>query len=162
MKVVRVDKLYRLETSIWLPVAPNDLFPFFTDACNLEQLTPPHMSFSVLTPRPIVMGVGTLIDYKLRIRGFPVRWRTEITEWDPPHRFADNQLRGPYNRWYHTHTFAPDRGGTLCSDVVEYLPPGGPLTPLVNTVFVRRDVEAVFRYRESVLRQLYDPCAGAP
>jgi len=96
------------------------VFPFFAEARNLETLTPPWLKFEVLTPAPIVMRPGTLIDYRIRVHGLPIRWRTEITAWDPPHRFVDVQLHGPYTLWHHTHTFEERDGGTLCLDHVRY------------------------------------------
>ena len=103
------------------------MFPFFAEARNLETLTPPWVKFKVLTPPPITMQPGTLIDYKIKAHGWPISWRTEIAEWNPPHRFVDLQLRGPYTLWRHTHTFEEREGGTLCRDHVRYRPRGGAL-----------------------------------
>ena len=89
-------KTFTLTNELWLPQQPQDVFPFFADAFNLERLTPPSLGFQVLTPPPIEMRVGTLIDYRVRLRGIPMRWQSEITEWEPPHRFVDEQRRGPY------------------------------------------------------------------
>ncbi|RMH27341.1 MAG: CDP-paratose 2-epimerase [Planctomycetota bacterium] len=131
-----------------MPTPIDDLYPFFADAYNLQEITPNYLNFEVLTPRPIPMKPGALIDYKLRVRGLPIRWRTEISVWDPPHRFVDQQLKGPYERWHHTHTFEPTPdGGTLCTDRVEYRPLGGPLAPIINTLFVQRDVVDIFKHR---------------
>ncbi len=145
--ITRDGKDWRLDMTQWLPLPPDALFTFFGDAHNLERITPDLLGFKVLTPAPIDMHAGTLIDYKLRVRGIPLRWRTRIEAWDPPHRFIDNQLRGPYQRWHHTHTFDPQDGGTLCTDRVRYRPPGGPLAPLINKLAVQRDVLAIFRHR---------------
>ena len=136
------------ETEQWLPIAREKVFPFFADARNLEIITPPWLNFTVLTPGEIKMAAGTLIDYQLRIHGIPVRWRTEIATWEPPFRFTDQQLRGPYRRWHHTHTFTERDGGTLCHDRVEYSVPGG---ALVNWLFVRHDVKKIFNYRAEAL-----------
>lgn len=138
-----------LTRSIWLPRPRDEVFAFFSDAHNLEQLTPPFLRFEVLTPAPIPMRAGALIDYRLRLRGIPIRWRTEIAEWDPPRRFVDVQLRGPYRLWRHTHEFSDENGGTRCDDRVEYLVPGG---ALVAKLFVQRDVERIFEYREAQMR----------
>lgn len=129
---------------MWLPRPIEEVFDFFSDARNLEALTPPTLRFEILTPSPIRMEVGTLIDYKLRLRGIPIRWRSEITAWEPPHRFVDEQIRGPYRLWAHEHTFAERDGGTLTRDVVKYAVHGG---ALVNRVFVERDVRKIFEYR---------------
>lgn len=131
-----------------VPTPARDLFPFFADAYNLESITPDYLRFEVLTPKPILMEAGTLIDYRLRVRGVPIRWKTEIAVWDPPRRFVDQQLSGPYERWHHTHRFEPTPdGGTLCTDRVEYRPIGGPLATIANALFVQRDVTGIFKYR---------------
>jgi ligand-binding SRPBCC domain-containing protein len=136
------------ESELWLPVPRERVFPFFADARNLEVITPPWLNFNVLTPGDIEMRVGAIIDYRLKIRGLPVRWRTEITGWNPPVSFCDEQRRGPYHRWSHTHTFAEKDGGTLCGDRVIYAVPGG---ALVNYFFVHRDVEKIFKYRAAAM-----------
>ena len=105
-------KTFTLTNELWLPHQPQDVFPFFADAFNLERLTPPSLGFRVLTPPPIEMKVGTLIDYRVRLRGVPMRWQSEITAWEPPHRFVDEQRRGPYRLWIHEHTFTSQDGGT--------------------------------------------------
>ena len=138
------------ETELWLPVAREKVFPFFADARNLEVITPPWLNFKIRTPGQIPMRVGALIDYQIRIHGWPVRWRTKITGWNPPSSFRDEQLRGPYRLWRHTHTFEEKDGGTLCRDRVEYAVPGG---ALVNRLFVRRDVEKIFAYRAGALQK---------
>jgi len=141
-----------MQTEVWLPRPRSEVFPFFAEARNLEALTPPWLRFEVRTPAPIEMRAGTLIDYRIRVHGLPIRWRTEIREWRPPHGFVDVQLRGPYRLWEHTHTFEERDGGTLCRDVVRYLPLGG---ALVNWLFVRRDVERIFAFRERRMRELF-------
>jgi len=140
------------ESSIWLPRPLDEVFAFFSDASNLEVITPPWLSFSVVTPAPIEMRPGTLIDYRLRFRGFPLRWRSEITSWDPPHRFADAQVKGPYRQWIHEHTFVEKDGGTLAGDRVEYAVWGG---ALANALVVRRDVERIFDYRRQTLTAMF-------
>ena len=138
------------ETELWLPLPREKIFPFFADAKNLETITPPWLNFRILTPGEIPMRVGALIDYQIRIHGFPVCWRTKITGWNPPASFVDEQLRGPYRRWRHTHTFEEKNGGTLCGDRVEYAVPGG---ALINHLFVRRDVARIFAYRALALKK---------
>jgi ligand-binding SRPBCC domain-containing protein len=145
-------KEFTLQTELWLPRPRNEIFPFFAEARNLETLTPPWLKFEVLTPLPIVMRAGTLVDYRIRVHGIPIRWRTEIAEWQPPHRFVDVQLRGPYTLWHHTHTFEELDGGTLCLDHIRYRPRGG---ALVNWLFVRRDVEKIFRYRQERMKEMF-------
>jgi ligand-binding SRPBCC domain-containing protein len=147
-------KAYLLETELWLPQPRAEVFSFFADAYNLETITPPWLNFEVLTPAPIVMRHGTLIDYRIRIHGVSVRWRTEIKIWQPPHQFVDEQLHGPYKLWQHTHTFEERDGGTRCTDQVRYHPRGG---ALMNWLFVRRDVENIFEYRRQRLLAVFAP-----
>jgi ligand-binding SRPBCC domain-containing protein len=130
-----------------LPGTPADVFAFFADPRNLEAITPPLLRFRVVTPEPIVMGRGTLIRYRLRVRGVPIAWLTEIQAWEPPHRFVDEQRKGPYAMWHHTHTFVADGDETIMRDVVRYRVGYGPLGVLANALIVRRDVEAIFDYR---------------
>jgi ligand-binding SRPBCC domain-containing protein len=124
------------------------VFAFFADPLNLEAITPPLLSFAVVTPAPITMGIGTFIQYRLRVHGVPMRWDTLIQAWEPPRRFVDVQLRGPYRLWHHTHELAPlDDGRTLMRDTVRYDLGFGALGALAHRVVVRRDLEAIFAYR---------------
>lgn len=144
--------MFHFKDELWLPRNRDEVFPFFADARNLSEITPPWVQFQVVTPAPIVMQPGTLIDYRIRVHGLPIRWRTEITEWNPPHRFVDVQLRGPYSLWHHTHTFEEKDGGTLCVDNVTYRPRGG---AIINRLFVRKDVHRIFAYRRKRLLELF-------
>lgn len=141
---------YLLATDQWFPVPRETVFPFFGDAANLEAITPPWLRFEVVTPSPIDMQPGQLIDYKLRLHYVPIRWRTEISVWEPPVRFVDRQLKGPYHFWVHEHTFEEQAGGTLVRDRVEYKVPGG---RLVHALLVRRDLERIFTFRRQVLER---------
>ncbi len=144
---------FLLEAEQVVPRIRDEVFPFFADASNLETLTPPWLGFRILTPRPILMRPGTIIDYRISLRGIPMRWRTLISTWEPPYRFVDEQLRGPYARWVHEHTFDEVPGGTLCRDRVSYaLPVGGQLGRWAHTLFVRRDLERIFAYRRAKMR----------
>jgi ligand-binding SRPBCC domain-containing protein len=143
---------YTFNDNVWLPRPIEEIFTYFSAARNLEELTPPWLKFQVMTPDPIVMDTGTLIDYKITIHGFPIRWQTQIVEWAPPHRFIDVQLSGPYKLWHHTHTFTAQRGGTLCRDDVRYYPKGG---ALANTLFVSKDVKRIFDFRKQKLQELF-------
>ena len=145
-------KEFTFHTELWLPRPRDEVFAFFADAHNLQTITPPWLNFEVLTPGPITMRPGALIDYRIRVHGLPIRWRTEITEWNPPQRFVDRQIRGPYTLWHHTHTFEESGGATLCKDDVSYRPRGG---SLVNWLFVRRDVESIFAFRTKRLAHVF-------
>ena len=145
-------QLHKFKQMLWIRRKPAEVFPFFSDARNLELLTPAWLSFQILTPLPIEMRVGTLIDYRLKLRGVPFRWQTEITEWEPPFRFVDVQKRGPFRKWVHEHRFDEWDQGTLVKDVVTYAVPGG---RIVDKLFVRRDVKRIFAHRESQLRRQF-------
>jgi ligand-binding SRPBCC domain-containing protein len=144
-------KVREFSTEIWLPRPVEEVFAFFSNPANLDTITPPWMSFRTVTPLPIDMRVGTLIDYRLRVRGIPMRWRSHIAVWDPPHRFQDEQVRGPYSRWVHEHTFATRDGGTLVGDHVSY---ATPLDFLLHRFVVRPDIERIFAYRSKALERL--------
>lgn len=148
-----VMHVHTLRFDQFLPAARAEVFPFFADAANLERITPPWVQFWILTPAPIAMRAGALIDYRIRVHGLPLRWRTEIAEWEPPWRFVDVQLRGPYRIWHHTHTFVEVGGGTLCRDEIAYAVWGG---SLVNRLFVQRDIERIFAHRREVLHKIFN------
>jgi ligand-binding SRPBCC domain-containing protein len=141
----------RFECEQRLPAPRDDVFRFFADAANLEAITPPWLRFEVLTPPPIHIECGRLIDYRLRLHGLPIRWQSEITLWEPPLRFVDEQRRGPYRRWVHTHTFVAEDDSTLVRDSVEF---DLLLAPLV-TWFVRRDLFRIFAYRRHILSRRF-------
>lgn len=152
---------FELTSEVLLPRPRAEVFPFFADARNLERLTPPWLRFEVLTPTPIEMRRSAVIEYRLRLRGVPVRWRSEITVWEPPFRFVDEQRRGPYRLWIHEHRFEERAGRTLVRDRVRYAVPGGPLLEaLVERLLVRPDLERVFAYRRAVLAGLFGAAAS--
>lgn len=146
----------QFRSELWLPSPPDQVFPFFADAANLETITPPWLKFEIVTRAPVEMREGSLIDYRLRIRGIPVLWRTRIAAWEPPDRFVDEQLRGPYRQWIHEHTFEPKDGGTLARDVVNY---AVPFDFLVHRRLVRPDIEHIFKYRSEALRKRFKQAA---
>lgn len=139
-------------SELLVPRPVNEVFPFFADARNLESLTPDWLSFNVLTPEPIPMAVGTTIDYRLAWRGLPLRWRSEIAAWEPPHRFIDRQLRGPYRLWHHEHRFEEMDGGTNVIDEVTYAVWGGAIAVKLG---VRRDINRIFAHRRARLTEIF-------
>jgi ligand-binding SRPBCC domain-containing protein len=141
-------KTFTFDSTIWLPRPVGEIFAFFSDAHNLSVITPPWMHFETVTPDPIVLEVGTRFEHRLRVKGVPVRWESEITAWDPPRRFVDEQRRGPYRFWIHEHTFTSRDGGVDVSDHVKYGVPGG--AP-INYLLVAPDLRKVFDYRRKVL-----------
>lgn len=140
-----------LEREQWLPQPPAAVFPFFADPWNLERITPPFLRFRVLRSSTPAVAEGTVIDYRLRLHGLPMRWSSIIEGWDPGRGFVDRQLRGPYRLWHHTHTFTPHRGGTLVRDRIRYRLPGGALGALLAGRLVARDLEQIFSYREAAI-----------
>jgi ligand-binding SRPBCC domain-containing protein len=143
----------RLERSSWLPRPIEQVFAFFADATNLERITPPELRFRIVSPLPIEMRRGTLIDYRLALFLVPFGWRTEISEWCPPWRFVDRQVAGPYRSWVHSHSFSTERGGTRMRDRIEYVLPLG-TAGLLAAPLVRRELERIFDYRAAAIGAL--------
>ncbi len=143
-----------LERTTRVPLPLAEVFPFFADARNLARITPPAMGFQICNTEPLEMRQNLLIDYKLRLCGIPLRWRSAITEWNPPHSFVDEQVTGPYATWIHRHEFAADGDATVMRDVVRYRLPLAPLGNLALP-FVRWQLRQIFNYRESAIRQIF-------
>ena len=139
-----------IKRDLWLPRPLDDVFAFFSNAANLEALTPPWLHFHILNPA-VVIRAGTRIDYRLTLHGIPLQWQSEISQWDPPSSFVDEQRKGPYRRWVHTHTFAAERGGTRIGDAVDFEVPFGWLVG----GFVMRDVEKIFAFRQQALLERF-------
>lgn len=153
--------VYTLERVQEIPRGVNALFEFFGDAENLNLLTPPWISLDIITPRPIAMHTGTLIDYRLRWGPVPMRWRTLIERWNPPYDFVDMQVRGPYRLWRHTHRFETTDHGTRMTDMVEYALPLGPIGRLVHWAKVGDDLRRIFDYRAAVIREQFGEVPAA-
>jgi ligand-binding SRPBCC domain-containing protein len=139
----------RYETVVPAPL--DAAFAFFSDASNLQQLTPSWLQFSIVTPLPIMMRVGLEIDYRIRLYGVPLAWTSRIDVWEPEYRFVDRQIAGPYLWWRHEHRFESAGGATRVIDEVEYVPRAAWMTSRM----VRRDVERIFRYRQGALQQIF-------
>ena len=143
---------YRLTAKMTVDLPREEVFEFFADANQLERITPSWLNFKVLTPRPITMKAGLLLDYKIRLHAIPIKWRTEISAWDPPFRFVDQQLKGPHKRWHHEHTFEEVDGKTVVLDNVHYIPSGG---SLIHRFMVKPDLEKIFRFRHDTLTEIF-------
>lgn len=144
---------FTLTCELRVPYSREEVFDFFADAHELERITPPWLHFHVLTPRPIEMSAGVLIDYRLRLHGIPIRWKTEISAWEPPNRFVDHQLKGTYRYWHHEHTFEEIEGGTLVKDCVHYGVPGG---WLIHKLFVEKDLIKIFSFRQHAMWEIFE------
>ena len=151
-------RFHTLRRAQWIPRPIDEVFAFFSDARNLEEITPPWLGFRILTPGPIRIAAGTRIRYRLSLHGIPLGWTTEIRRWKPPLRFIDVQLDGPYRLWHHTHLFESKDGGTLITDIVRYRLPFGIIGEVMHRIKVRRDLERIFDYR---VRRIRDVFGGA-
>lgn len=152
-------RFHTLRREQWIPRPLEEVFAFFSDARNLERITPSWLGFQMLTPGPIRITAGTKLRYRLRVHGLPLSWTTEIRRWEPPYRFIDVQLSGPYRLWHHTHRFEADNGGTRMTDTVRYRLPFGLLGRAVQALKVGSDVKEIFDYRCKRIDELF---ASAP
>lgn len=150
-------RIFQLRREQIIPQPLVHVFAFFERPENLARITPPWLDFRILTPSPILMKRGTTIEYSIRVLGVKARWTSRITMYEPPHAFVDEQIEGPYSFWHHTHRFLEDASGTKVIDDVRYALPLGVLGVFVHRLMVKRQLEAIFTYRASVLAQLFPP-----
>lgn len=152
ISITREHPNWRLKASQFVPRPLDEVFPFFSDPANLEKLTPPFLNFHIVDVSTADIQEGTRILYRLKVHGIPFRWLSVIEQWSPPHHFVDNQIKGPYRLWHHTHRFEEVEGGTSVIDEVIYRVPGG---ALVNRLFVEKDVRGIFAYRQTQLEAIF-------
>lgn len=145
-------RVRNFQSQLWLPRPRDEVFAFFADAQNLDLITPPWLHFRTVTAGSGEMRVGMVMNHRLRLHGFSLRWRSQITAWDPPARFVDEQVRGPYQLWIHEHRFEEQNGGTLVQDDVRY---AVLFDFLIHQLFIRPDIERIFIYREKKLREIF-------
>ena len=156
MNTATVQKIHRIERTQWIEQPLNVVFDFFSNAANLQSITPSFLRFRIVTPPPVIMRLGARIDYKLSLFNVPLRWRTHITEWQPGLRFVDEQESGPYAFWRHVHEFEARGDSTLMHDTVRYAAPFGVLGRMAHVLFVARTLERIFDYRRDSIRSLLD------
>jgi ligand-binding SRPBCC domain-containing protein len=152
---------YVRESRVWVARPRDEVFAFFADPANLARITPPWLGFAI-AGEAHALRAGAVLDYRIRWLGLPLRWRTFIREWDPPVRFVDVQVRGPYARWEHRHLFLEEQGGTWVEDRVSYRLPFGPIGRLAHAVVVQRQLAAIWRYREQRIGELVGPVSASP
>jgi len=152
-----MDFTKQVSYTTFIPYALEEVFDFFSKAENLNEITPPNLSFTILTPLPIHLKKGALIDYRIKLFGIPMKWKTEICNWNPPYEFTDKQLSGPYTTWIHTHRFEEKDGGVLMTDTIQYQSKGYFLAPILHWLFVDAQVKKIFDYREAKLLSLFSP-----
>ncbi len=148
-------KIFTLEREQVIDRPRAEVFELFADAANLERITPRFLHFRITTPQPIVMGEGTLIDYRLSLFGLPFGWRTRIDRFEPTRCFVDSSVKGPYRLWEHTHTFSDVPGGTRMTDHVRYALPLGVLGVLAHGLVVRRTLARIFDYRARSIAEIF-------
>ncbi len=148
---------YTFKSTLTIDMPRDEVFAFFSDAENLERITPAELGFHIVTPTPFEIRQGTLIDYKLTLHGFPLKWRTEITRWEPPHLFEDTQLTGPYKQWIHQHRFTEiGPGKTMMEDEVRYRLPLEPLGDIANFL-IERQIANIFEHRNKAVAEILIP-----
>jgi ligand-binding SRPBCC domain-containing protein len=148
-------KIYTLKQKQVLSRPLKEVFAFFARPENLQQITPPELGFQIITPSPIVMEKGSLIDYQIRLSGLPFRWRTLISSYNPPHEFVDEQIKGPYSFWHHRHQFYAEGDETVIEDTVTYTIPFGILGRIVHTLFIRAKLRKIFEYRKAIIERWF-------
>jgi ligand-binding SRPBCC domain-containing protein len=155
-------KVYILKREQFVNRPLKEVFSFFERPENLARLTPDALGFKVLTPSPVQMKEGALIDYTIKLFCFPMHWRTVISTYEPPFRFVDQQLKGPYTFWHHTHTFAEREGGTLMTDEVRYVLPYGLLGRIAQKLLVKRQLDHIFDFRTQVMQKIFEGGKSSP
>ena len=148
--------VHRLERRQYLDHPLEDVFAFFAEARNLERITPEWLRFEVLTPEPVEMAVGAVIDYRLHLHGIGLGWTSQIEVWDPGRQFVDRAIRGPFSLWHHRHRFAASGTGTIVSDEVHWAPPLGALGEIARPLLIDRDLERIFDHRQQAVAEILD------
>jgi len=154
-KKIQIMKVYKLKAKQFIKQPIEEVFGFFSRPENLTKITPSNLNFKILTPSPLEMKQGTVIDYTIKLFKVPIHWRTLITTYEPPFKFVDEQMKGPYNFWHHTHMFKENSDGVEIFDEVHYSIPFGPLGNLLHSLWIKKDLNHIFEYRKSVIENLF-------
>jgi len=144
-----------LQKSQWINKPVSEVFAFFSEAQNLERITPPYLQFKILNTSTKGITKNTLIDYRLKLHGIPFHWKTRINDFIPNKMFIDEQLKGPYKKWVHTHSFKEKDGGTLIEDNVIYEIPGGIVGEFLLKSYIKKDLEKIFTYRQEIIKEIF-------
>lgn len=147
--------MYNIEFSQFIPQPIDKVFAFFARPENLECITPKYLKFSIKTLSPIRMETGQIIDYTIKIKGFPISWSSLISSYDPPYSFIDEQIRGPYSKWHHTHTFTNVNGGTKIDDQIQYGIPFGLVGRIAHSIWIKKDLERIFDFRSKTIEKVF-------
>jgi len=151
-----LNKYYKLKEEQFINLPIEKVFSYFSNPANLQEITPKYLNFNIKTQPPFNMSAGQLFEYRLRVRGIPINWTSLISSYDPPYGFIDEQIKGPYSTWHHTHTFKSQDGGTLIVDEVQYSLPFGFIGRIVHYLWVKRDLAAIFKYRQKVIAKNFE------
>jgi ligand-binding SRPBCC domain-containing protein len=154
-------KVYTLRREQLLPRTLDEVFSFFERPENLEAITPPWLHFKMITPTPVHIKQGSIFDYTMRVRGISMHWASLVTEYNPPHSFVDQQIRGPYEYWYNTHRFKETDEGTHIIEEIRYIMPFGLLGRAVHGLMVAQDLQEIFDYRQMAIEKLFLTCPKA-
>lgn len=148
-------KTYNINTKQIIKRPLDDVFEFFSRPENLEKITPKNLAFKILTPKPLVMKQGAVIDYTIKLFKMPIHWRTLITSYEPNHMFVDEQMKGPYSLWHHTHIFKETDEGVEILDNVVYAIPFGIIGRILHYLWIKRDLKNIFEYRKTIINQVF-------
>jgi len=148
--------IYKLKRSQLIKCDRTEVFNFFKSPVNLEKITPSNVGFNILTPNPINMHTGAVLDYTINLLGLKVRWTTLITDYNEPDGFTDVSIKGPYSFWHHQHEFLETKEGTIMNDEVTYSLPFGFLGQIVHQLWVKRKLNEIFDYRAKYIKTKFD------
>ena len=150
-----MSKEYTLEKHQFITKSKKEVFDFFKTPENLEKITPKNLNFVIHTPSPISMNEGTLIEYRIKLLGIPIYWKTLINAYDPPKYFSDIQLKGPYSKWDHTHIFKECKNGTMMIDKIVYSIPFGIIGQIAHSIWVKEELNRIFNYRYDIIEKIF-------